>query len=179
MSLVGLDGPITPEVGEALVRHAGAVPEGLAIVELGSYKGMSTCYLASATTNTVYAVDAWDLPNNVTGRFGFARPDTFQAFKAQTAAYPNIVAIKDYSTSAGYTWTHGPVGLLFVDADHSEKAVLADVTAWLAHLHPKGTVILDDWNTPRNPGVKRAAEKLVEVLGPYEVEAERLAVYAP
>jgi predicted O-methyltransferase YrrM len=43
-----MDGLITHEIGETLARYSARVPAGEAIVELGSYKGMSTCYLAGA-----------------------------------------------------------------------------------------------------------------------------------
>ena len=38
-------------------------------------------------------------------------------------------------------------------------------------------VILDDLDTPKNPGVRRAAERLRRMLGDFTVEADRLAVW--
>ena len=38
-------------------------------------------------------------------------------------------------------------------------------------------MILDDLDTPKNPGVRRAAERLEKYLGDFTVEAERLAIW--
>jgi hypothetical protein len=172
-----MDGLITHEIGETLARYSARVPAGEAIVELGSYKGMSTCYLAGATTNQVYAVDAWDLAGNITGRFGFARPDTYAAFLTNTADYPNVTPVKAFSVRAAQRWRNGPVGLLYGDADHKERSVWEDVNTWYPHLTAEAPVVLDDWGTERNPGVERAANRLIPLLGAYSIEAERLAVF--
>jgi predicted O-methyltransferase YrrM len=173
LSLSELAGLIPTEVGETLSKYA-ALAE-YPIVEVGSYKGKSTCYLASATKQTVYAVDPWDLVGNPAGRFGFttARDD----FDLQTKPYPNIVPIQGFSVKIAETWDHGSVGLLFVDGDHSEQAVYNDVLAWMKYLVSDAVVILDDLDTPKNPGVRRAAERLRRMLGDFTVEAERLAIW--
>ena len=146
-------------------------------MEIGSYKGKSTCYLASATAQTVYAIDPWDMAGNVNGRFGFAQASTREAFDLQTKPYKNIVAIQGFGVAVGKSWEGGPVGLLYVDGDHSEQAVLNDVLTWRPLIARGGHVILDDLDTPKNPGVRRAAERLRKVLGDFTVEADRLAVW--
>ena len=45
--LAELDGLIGRDVGELLYEYATAVESDCAIVELGSYRGKSTCYLAT------------------------------------------------------------------------------------------------------------------------------------
>ena len=61
--LAELDGLISRDVGELLYSFAALVSADQAIVELGSYRGKSTCYLATGAALVngapVYAVDAW------------------------------------------------------------------------------------------------------------------------
>ena len=103
----------------------------------------------------MYAVDPWDLTGNVSGRFGFARATTREAFLEQTRPYPNIVPIQGFGVEVARHWDGPPIGLLFVDGDHSEQAVYNDVREWHKHLTLDATIILDDLDTPKNPGVRR------------------------
>jgi len=188
MTLDDLVGLIPHELGVELSTLAAAVPADLAIVELGSFKGRSTAYLAMGARSAgghVFAVDAWDLPGNVTGRFGFADPATREAFEAQLRAvrlWSRVTPIRAFSTDAASSWPPpgaGPrIGLLYVDADHSEASVRADFEAWRPHLAPGAVVAFDDYGTPRNPGVAWVVDELVRAgeLVDFELRAERLAV---
>lgn len=176
-----LKGLIPDEVGQALYALALVVPAEQVIVEIGSYQGKSTCYLASGARDGcgahVYAVDPWDTEGNVTGRFGFAEAPTRIAFERQVRAarlWSRVTPLQGFSTQVARRWDGPLVGLLFVDGDHSEQAVRADLEAWRPHLAPSAVVAFDDLDTPRNPGVRAA----IESLGiPFTVEAERLAVH--
>lgn len=175
-----LRGLIPDEVGEALYELAASVPADQAIVEIGSFKGKSTCYLAAGAKAgegaKVWAVDPWDTPGNVTGRFGFAEASTREAFEAQLRSarvWSRVTPLQGFSLDVAVKWSGPPIGLLFVDGDHSEAAVRADFEAWKRHLAPGAVVAFDDLDTPKNPGVRRALEGL---RLSYEVRAERLAV---
>lgn len=179
-----LAGLITPDVGAYLYALAREVPAELAIVELGSYKGASTAYLAAGARAghgpPVYAVDAW--APGVTGtRWSPIAP--YAEFEAQLISVglrEHVTPIQGLTAEVAGRYAPAPlVGLLFVDADHSETGVLADVRAWAPHLAPDATVVLDDYRTPRNPGVERALDKLLAegtLTGLREVAAGRLAV---
>lgn len=172
MTLADLEGLIPDDLGERLTYWA-SVTEG-PIVEIGSYKGKSTCYLAEAR-RTVYAIDPWGLPGNEPGRFRFdlARED----FDEQTARYPNISPIQGFSLAVAKTWTER-IGLLYIDGSHHYKDVLADLNAWAPHCD--GPILCDDWGTKRNPGVARAIQEFSVNTGrAFHIEAERLAVIEP
>lgn len=176
-----LEGLVAPLVGRALAGHAAIVDPGDAIVEIGSYKGKSTCYLAAGAANgrgaRVWAVDPWDLPGNVTGRFGFARSETRDAFSRQVASVEltdRITPIRAFSVDAAVFWPGPPVGLLFIDGDHAGSSVQADFEAWRGHLREGATVIFDDYLSTRSNGVKPAVDELD--LEGLHVEAEWLAV---
>lgn len=176
MQLAELAGLIPEEVGECLAEYASRVPHHQAIVEIGSYKGKSTCYLASRATAQVWAIDAWYLEGNVNGRFGFNH--AFAEFCQQVTAmdyWDRIRHIVGFGSEIA--WLGPSVGLLFVDGDHSADAVESDVRAWLPRMAPGAAIILDDLDTPKNPGVRTAALRLSDDLGPFRIEAGRLAVW--
>ena len=87
--------------------------------------------------------------------------------------------MQQFSTIAAAEWSGPRVGLLFVDADHEESAVRADVAAWRPHLAEKHVIALDVIDTPRNPGVRVVAEELAAEGYDLTVVCERLAVLRP
>lgn len=174
MEAADLQGLVTPEICSALAALGSSVPADQAIVEIGSFKGQSTYALAERSRAHVWAVDPWDLPGNETGRFGFAAPSTREAFERQTAPLrERITAIQGFSLDVAKDWSGPPIGLLYIDGDHRAKSVRRDFRAWQPHLAPRATVVFDDLDTPRNPGVRVVVEELFEG---FEVWADRLAV---
>lgn len=183
--LAALTGLITPALGETLAALAARIPAEQAIVELGSYKGKSTCYLAAGASlghgAHVYAFDAWDLPGNESGRFGFAEKSTKRAFREQVASMGFKEAITptcQFGAVAAAQWEGPPVGLLYIDADHRAKSVRADFNAWLPRLAPDAFVAFDDYDTPRNPGVKEVVDRFAAdgLIIDVRIAAERLAI---
>lgn len=179
-----LDGLVTPEVGAVLARLAGGVPDHLAIVEIGSFRGQSTAALAlgakAGLGAHVWAVDPWDLPGTAHGKHGYNRPIIREQFEAQLRAvkvWSRVTPVQAFSVDAAAAWD-APIGLLFIDGDHTAQSIRADLAAWAPHLADGHIVALDDWGTPRNPGVAEVAR---ELENRYEVtiEAERLAVCRP
>lgn len=165
--LADLAGLIAEDVGRALHDLAAQVDPDHAIVELGSFKGKSTCYLAAGAKAgrgaRVWAVDAWDLPGNVTGRFGFADPATRAEFDRQIRAArvaSRVTPLQGFTTDVAARWDGPKVGLLFIDGDHAEASVVADYEAWRPHLADDAVVVFDDYRSPRNPGVAAAIDRL-------------------
>lgn len=180
-----LEGLVTTEICEVLRALAAEVDPELAIVEIGSYKGQSTTALASGALAGhgahVWAVDPWDTPGNVTGRFGFADPATREAFEQQVEAAgltDRITPVQGFSVEVAKGWDGPPIGLLYIDGDHSERAVREDFYAWRSHLALDAAVVFDDLDTPRNPGVRVVVDELVNAgyLMDFHVRADRLAV---
>lgn len=185
MNLEELRGLITPDVGNALAWLASRVPADEAIVEVGSFKGMSTAYLAAGAKDglgaKVWAVDPWDTPGNVYGKHGYSAPIVRDDFEKQLKGlklWSRVTPVKAFSVDAAAAWGGPPIGLLFIDADHEEASVRADVAAWRPHLaDPYHVIAFDDLDTPRNPGVRAVVDELVTSQGyKLDVMAERLAV---
>jgi predicted O-methyltransferase YrrM len=170
--LADLDGLIPREVGEHLLKLASRVPSDQAIVELGSYRGKSTCYLATGARQGngahVYAVDAWSEEVSAWRSKILDRlPSPLYAdFRAQISkagfSDQHVTAVKSLSTMAGDHYEGPPVGLLYIDGDHSKRAAIADLRAWRAHLTDDALVVFDDYAMTNNPGVKVAVEALTE-----------------
>ena len=164
--LATLEGLISLEVGQALFDLASQVPADQAIVEIGSYKGKSTCFLArgamSGRGTHVWAIDAWGLPGNTPGRFRFDK--AFPAFMAQLATAgvaEHVTAVLAFSVDAAAKWGGPAIGLLYIDGSHYYEDVLADFTAWEPHLAPQAIIAWDDYASVRNPGVNRAVNELL------------------
>lgn len=157
-------GPLPSEIGHLLACFAGDVPVDHAIVEVGSYLGRSTCFLASGTAGAhIWAVDPWDLPGNRDSkRHAFARSSTREAFHRhliECGVAHKVTAVQAFSLDAAAAWDGPPIGLLYIDAVHSYEAVKADYEAWTPHLAPGGVVAFDDANTSRF-GVGRFVREL-------------------
>lgn len=178
-----IHGLISNELGAELRRLASEVPAGCSIVELGSYTGKSTSFLAAGAQPGVplYAVDLWDDARNIHGRHGYNRPEVRERFEAQLIAaglHDRVIAVQADTTEAAGDYAGPPVGLLYVDADHTDEGVTGDILAWRQHLAPRATVAFDDYGTPRNPGVKVAVDAFAAGLSwsGFEVLAGQLAV---
>lgn len=178
MKLDSLSGLMNPGIGDALYDLAKVVPEGLAIVEIGSFKGKSTAYLAQGSKDgngcQVFAVDPWDLPGNPYGKHGYSAPIVRETFEKQLKAarlWSRVTPIQAFSVDAAKEWEGPKVGLLFVDGDHTETGVRSDLAAWTPHLADGAVIAFDDYATKRNPGVKIVADELG-----CEIIADHLAV---
>lgn len=171
--LDSLSGLISNDQGREMARLASCVPPDQAIVEIGSYKGKSACFLAyGAGLNGahVYTIDLWDSPENVDGKHHYASSETRIAFKnaVHLMGYEDrITSIQGSSTSIAKAWKvpgprNLPVGLLYIDGDHSEESVKSDFTSWYPHLATNTIVIFDDLDTKKNPGVRVVVDKIID-----------------
>jgi predicted O-methyltransferase YrrM len=143
---------------EGIFLHwlATRVPAGACIVEIGSFKGRSSCYIASGLRSPgarLHCVDVWrnqampyDPPE-----------DVFPEFEANVAKYRHAIeAHRGESAEVASRWTL-PIDVLFIDGDHSYEGCRPDIDSWLRHVRSGGWVVFHDSS---QPGVERArAEK--------------------
>lgn len=174
-----ITGLIPDEVGDVLYTLAAQVPEDEAVVELGSFEGKSTGYLAQGVRDghgaKLFAVDLWDDERNISGKHNFTDPEhrvRFEQHLRDLKVWGRVDAIQASTTEAAEHYSGPPVGLLFVDADHEEASVRADVEAWRSHLSDDAVIVFDDYGTRRNPGVAIVAHS----IGTPRIEAGRLAI---
>lgn len=167
---------------DELARLAAQVPDYQAIVEIGVFRGGSLRTMAENTTAPVYGIDAWGLDNLYQGDSGesgrkYNGDRDMQTAQKLVGHLDNVTLIRDYSRSAATDY-HGPlIGLLYIDAEHTYDAALADYRAWKRHLATEAVIAFDDY-TPTFPGVKQAVDEIITTdnLAPLEIHGGRLAV---
>jgi MMP 1-O-methyltransferase len=161
-----------------LIRAADAAPgfmrtaEGLAlfdaaatyaargpVLEIGSYCGKSTIYLAAAASAAgqfVVTVDhhrgseehqpGWEyhdpgLVDPATGRL-----DTLPTLRATLAAAgleDHVIVVVGRSADVARLWAT-PLGLVFIDGGHTEQAAVTDYEAWAPWVAPGGALAIHD-----------------------------------
>lgn len=136
------------------------------VVEIGSFLGASTTFLASALQNTskVYCIDTW---MNDAMSYGQERDeqsdrrDTYEEFLANTAGYKDcIIPLREKSNLAvSMLPSDLKIDLLFIDGDHSYDGVLSDWMTYSPLLADESIVIFHD--TEWAIGVNRVITKQV------------------
>jgi MMP 1-O-methyltransferase len=129
------------------------------VVEIGTYCGKSTVYLAAAVSQTgqhVVTVDhhrgseenqpGWQYhePDLVDPAVGLM--DTLPSFRATLAASGlerHVIAIVGRSAEVARLW-HEPIGLLFIDGGHTDAAVTADYEGWAPMITMGGALAIHD-----------------------------------
>lgn len=177
-------GATPDEVGMALADMASMVPADQEIVELGVFQGRTALIMAWGATQGsgahVTGIDPWDLEGNVYDPpFTDAESRIWAEYRVRELGYgERVQLVQAFSADVAETWTGAPVGLLFVDGDHTKEGARRDIEAWAPHLAPGATIAVDDYHHPDWPGVAEAVDELVAegFLAPVEVFHDRLAV---
>lgn len=171
-----IEGWLSRDDAAALHAAASRVPDGHAIVEVGSWKGRSTATLALGCQRrcAIYAVDPHDcddlyVKRNLPG-------DSLRHFERTVADLNlhNVVAILAKSHDAARTYSGAPIGLLFIDGWHSTDAVLEDYRSWAPHLTQDATIVFDDG---RKPEVLDAILELRPILPRRMLEIGKMFVF--
>ncbi len=125
------------------------------IVELGSWTGLTTCYLATAArvrrSGNVYAVDTFagtkegNTNYDSITRFGGSTRDAFDQRVRQAELADRITPLVGLTTDVATRYPGNPIRLLLIDADHSYEGVRKDFESWLPHMAPGGLIIFHDY----------------------------------
>jgi MMP 1-O-methyltransferase len=152
-------GFMPPAEGEALFATAAAYASVGPILEVGTYCGKSTIYLAAAAEQTgqvVLTVDhhrgseenqpGWEYHDLglVDARTG--RLDTLPHVRAtlgDAGVEDDVIVVVGRSAQVARLW-RTPVGLLFIDGGHTEAAAQADYEGWARQVAPGGALAIHD-----------------------------------
>lgn len=174
-----------PERG-FLFQLAADAPAGAQVVEVGSWMGASTCFLAAGLRGAgakILAVDnfqglstcgedaAWY--NRHFQALG--ANSTLEIFRANFAALglaerAEPVVSDSLAAARSLAAKVGTIDLLFIDGDHSYDACKADIAAWTPFVRPGGVMAFHDFGS-RAEGVTRAifeetkAGRFAEIVG--------------
>ncbi|MDD7813675.1 class I SAM-dependent methyltransferase [Mycobacterium sp. CSUR Q5927] len=165
----------------ALEKCATSVPADRAIVEVGVFRGGSLRTIAKvARTTHIYGVDAWGLEGSYASKSESATKygglDTM-AVAQRAVSGLNVELIRGFSTEVAATYDGPPIGLLYIDAEHTFDAVTADFHAWHPRLADDAHIAFDDY-TETFPGMIDGIDMIVAEynLAPIGVHGGRLAV---
>ncbi len=154
--VASMDGWFTDAEGEYLYRHALKAPSTGVFVEVGSWKGKSTIWLAHASRARagvkVYAVDPHTGSPEHHEKFGEVY--TFDIFKENiksAGVEDMVVPLKKTSEEAAREWDGTPIAFLWIDGDHSYEMVKKDFEVWSPYLVEGGIVAFHDTDTWEGP----------------------------
>jgi MMP 1-O-methyltransferase len=155
-----VDGWLSDEQGCALFEAAAAATGRGHIVEIGSWKGRSTVWLAAGARlrgAKVYAVDP---------HIG-SREDPQAATLAEFRENLARAGVADHveplvmTSAEAVRVIDGEIELLFIDGDHSYEGVRRDAALWLPRLVEGGTVMFHDVGTAGYSGPRRVFRRSI------------------
>ncbi len=173
----GIDGWLTELEGASLYHAAAYGPSKGQIVEIGSFKGKSTIYLAKDSRRLgrelVYTIDthlgspehqiggelASHMPAEGTTEFVFRK-------NLEEAGVSDYVVPLIMSSDEALAYWRDPIRLLFIDANHAYSAVKNDFQGWQKYLVEGGIVAFHDvdrWDGLKNlRGQQKLSMKMLE-----------------
>lgn len=172
----GVDGWLTYAEGRALYE----LSRGKRVLEIGSYCGKSTICIAQGAAS-VTCIDPFD------GR-GTPRPkDTHARFVANLMEFGvrgKVTEVIGTTADAGCRWP--PFEVVFIDGDHDEDNVAADIEFAERVLAPGGLIVCHDYRRHPNdgslgwdPGVTMAVDDYLTTGAELLARHDSLAVIRP
>lgn len=164
---------------QGLYSHlAWGSPQTSTFVEVGSWMGASTCYLATEAKNrkkdmTIYAVDTWAGTEGDPGHEQTIRnlggPDkmfeTFVNHMKQGGVGHMVKPVRTKSVEASKLFEDESIDFVFIDASHFYHEVRADLRCWYPKLKRGGIIAGHDY-VPGHPesdaGVVRAVNEFFD-----------------
>lgn len=142
-------------------------PDTAHFVEIGSWRGRSTVYLAVTVKNSgknirVDAVDTWrgSLAEDVHQQDPSVINDTlYDEFLNNIEPVQDIVTpVRMTSTDAAKRYSDNSLDFVLIDGSHEYQDVVNDITEWLKKVKPGSMLAGDDYEWP---GVKQAVSELL------------------
>jgi predicted O-methyltransferase YrrM len=154
-----VQGWLDPDEGRLLFRLARDADPAGAIVEIGSWHGRSTIWLAAgAKAGRGARVVAIDPHRGTYLREDETTEPVLRANLAEAGVEDQVEIIVSTSEEAASTWDR-PVSLLWIDGDHEYESVKRDLLCWERYLLPECVVALHD--TFMWPGPERVVKELL------------------
>lgn len=142
----------------AVYRLAATWPTPGDIVELGSWRGLTTSYLAAAAGLRgdchVYAVDTFcgtkEGGSSYSGieRLGGETLTDFRRRVERAGHAERVTPLIGLTTDMARYYPGRKIAVLLIDADHSYGGVKADFETWRGHMAPGGLMIFHDYDMP-------------------------------
>jgi len=164
-------------------------PSGSHFVELGSWKGRSSCYLATLIHNSgkkirLDCVDTWkgswehnlsdeeiDDNDGIDAFLSYQlknlkKKNLYEQFKKNIKPVEHIIrAIQGESTEVAKSYKDHSIDFIMIDGSHDADSVYEDLKAWEPKLKSSGILSGDDI---REKGVKEGLDRYATELGHFE-----------
>jgi len=127
-----------------MLQELASTTNGSIFVELGSYLGASSCYIASGIesagkTAKLFCVDTWKNEGMAEGN-----RDTYEDFLKNTAKFQDVIVPLRGKSEDIAKYFNAEIDFLFIDAGHDYENVRTDVLAWFPKLRAGAQVIFHD-----------------------------------
>jgi predicted O-methyltransferase YrrM len=148
---------------EIVKRYSG---KKTVIVEIGSYKGSSTTWLAVAGKRygfqSLIAIDLFT--GTPYWKTKFNSYEAFMIRMKRNKLESFVIPIKGDSREVIKKWDRKKtIAILHIDGDHSYEGVKADIDNYIPYLEHHGIIIFDDY-VSTHPNVKRAVHELLNTM---------------
>ncbi len=134
---------------------ASSLNSGSVIVEIGSYLGASSCYIASgakSSNSILHCIDTWQNHEMSEGI-----RDTFEEFKKNTISLSKYIEIhKGFSAEIAKKFDQ-EIDMIFFDGGHSYETINSDWNNWSPKLKKNAIVVFHD--TGWAEGVNKVIEE--------------------
>ena len=146
------------------------------IVEVGSWKGKSTAYLAVEIINSgkkisIDTVDTWKGSPNEECHVNdpYVKTDgLYSLFLSNIEKVSSVInPIRMASLDAAKLYDDNSIDIVFIDACHAYECVKEDIDAWYPKVKTGGVIAGHDYNHHSFPGVIRAVN---EAFGKDKIE---------
>jgi predicted O-methyltransferase YrrM len=148
------------------------------VVEVGSWQGYSTSFLASAVRDSgngvLYAIDHFRGNVGKEQHYVVGRPDLsdlrvgFERNLRERQLWSHVRLLDMPNEEAVQHLQDVGVRLLFIDGDHTEAGVERDIRLFFPLVRGGGIVVFDDYS-PQFPGVVGAVSRMIEAHKPERV----------
>ena len=139
-------------------------PEGSTFVEVGSWKGKSSAFMAVEIANSgkcinFFCVDTWEGSAEHTAE---QKNDLYYTFLYNMKDLKHLYSsYKMPSVDAALLFNNESLEFVFIDASHEYEDVLANIKAWLPKIKKGGMIAGHDYSETW-PGVCRAVKESFE-----------------
>lgn len=144
--------------------------DGDTMVEIGSYKGQSTVYMAVEICNSnkdirFYAIDTWEgskeNKDKSSVHFSANLDDLYNTYVNNISSVQQYITnIRADSVMSASMFKEKSINIAFIDACHEYECVYNDIIAWLPKIKNGGILAGHDYNH-NWPGVNKAVDNLL------------------
>jgi predicted O-methyltransferase YrrM len=170
---LSIPGMVTPRSGQILYALCAFQEATGDVVEIGSWQGRSTSFLARAVSDSgngrFFAIDHFKgnvgkETSYVVGKHDLS--DLKQNFLAnmKTLSLDSSVNLLDMPTiEAAKEFRRGQVRFAFIDGDHTYEGVSRDIELIIPLLCPRAIMVFDDFSTAF-PGLLKAVDEMLKSI---------------